>query len=346
MMRPSFGFVQKITSSASSLNMQIGHLKLDNPIILAPMAGVTDRPFRELCKKLGAGATVSEMTAANPKLWNTRKSRLRRDHEGEPGIKWVQIAGAEPEMMAAAAIYNVEQGAEVIDINMGCPAKKVCKKAAGSALLADPGLVEGICQAVVDSVDVPVTLKIRTGTSPEHRNALEIARIALRSGIACLSIHGRTRAEKYMGEAEYQTIREVREIFDRPLVANGDVDSPEKAKYVLEHTKADGLMIGRSAQGRPWIFREINHYLNEGKLAKPVDIAEVAYIMHSHIEHLHRFYGEHQGLRIARKHVGWYLAEHPEAAQFKREFNRITCAETQLRALSNWFELQGLKKAG
>ncbi len=325
--------------------MKIGPYQLDNQLVLAPMAGVTDRPFRMLCKELGAGTAVSEMIAANPDLRNTRKSQLRSDHSGELGLRSVQIAGADPAMMAEAARYNVREGAQVIDINMGCPAKKVCNKAAGSALMQDPVLVEQILTAVTESVSVPVTLKIRTGWDIDNRNGLEIARIAERSGIQALAVHGRTRACGYKGEAEYNTIREIKESVSIPVVANGDITSPEKAHYVLNYTGADAIMVGRAAQGRPWIFREIDYYLKTGQRLKEPEIDEVEDIMLRHVSHLHSFYGERQGTRIARKHVSWYLKEQPDSSDFRSAFVRIEQADEQLSAAKQFFQQQRSKQA-
>lgn len=318
--------------------MRIGPYQLANPLILAPMAGVTDRPFRQLCKELGAGLTVSEMIAANPELRNTRKSIQRSNHQGEPGIRSVQIAGAEPAMLAQAAQYNVQNGAEVIDINMGCPAKKVCKKAAGSALLQDPQLVEDILNAVVAAVEVPVTLKIRTGWNHDNRNGVQIAQIAEQAGIQALAVHGRTRADKYLGNAEYDTIAAIKQSVSIPVVANGDITSPEKAKFVLDYTGVDGLMIGRGAQGNPWIFREVWHYLQTGeKLAAP-SWQEVRQVLLGHIAALHEFYGAVMGPRIARKHVSWYLQEQADANEFRRTFNAIDDGAEQLGVLDRYFE--------
>ncbi len=323
--------------------MQIGPYQLDNALILAPMAGVTDLPFRRLCKQLGAGTAVSEMIAANPKLWNTRKSQQRARHDGEPGLRQVQIAGGDPEMMAQAARANVEFGAEVIDINMGCPAKKVCNKAAGSALLKDPELVEQILHAVVNAVEVPVTLKIRTGWDPEHRNGVEIARIAEAAGIQSLAVHGRTKACLYKGEAEYETIAAIKQAISIPVIANGDIDSPQKARQVLELTGADAIMIGRAAQGRPWIFREINHFLETGTLLPAPEHAEIADVLLSHVSALHSFYGDFLGPRIARKHVGWYLKSASGEKEFRKVFNKIEGPRDQLGALRNYFLQQNLQ---
>lgn len=325
--------------------MKIGPYQLDNQLVLAPMAGVTDRPFRMLCKELGAGMTVSEMIAANPKLRNTRKSLLRSDHSGETGIRSVQIAGAEPAMMAEAAVYNVQQGAQIIDINMGCPAKKVCNKAAGSALMRDPELVERILTAVTQAVSVPVTLKIRTGWDSDNKNGLTIAQIAEQAGIQALAVHGRTRSCGYKGEAEYDTIRAIKQQVSIPVIANGDITSPEKAQQVLNYTGADAIMIGRAAQGRPWIFREIQHFLETGsKLAEP-NIDEVEDIMLRHVANLHSFYGEGQGTRIARKHVSWYLKEQIDSREFRNAFVRIEQANEQLSAVKQFFQQQKLKQA-
>lgn len=318
--------------------MQIGPHTLETPLIVAPMAGVTDRPFRELCLRLGAGMAVSEMLLANPDVWDTQKTRMRMDHSAEGGLRSVQIAGADPEMMAFAARYNVEQGAQIVDINMGCPAKKVNKKLAGSALLRQPDLVRSICRAVVDAVDVPVTLKIRTGWDPDNRNGEEIARIAEDCGIAALAVHGRTRACLYKGEAEYDTIRAIKQAVSIPVVANGDIDSPEKARYVLDYTGVDAVMIGRAAQGRPWIFREIRHFLKTGTKLPPPDREEVRTLMNEHVTNLHQFYGAYLGARIARKHVGWYLDEEETGREFRKHFNALDCADAQLEALEAYFD--------
>ncbi|MFM2480807.1 tRNA dihydrouridine synthase DusB [Celerinatantimonas sp. YJH-8] len=313
--------------------MQIGSYQLDYPVILAPMAGVTDRPFRILCKKLGASLTVSEMLSSNPRVWDSRKSRQRMDHLGEPGLRSVQIAGSDPSLMANAAQINVDNGAQIIDINMGCPAKKVNKKLAGSALMQDPVLVGKILTAVVNAVDVPVTLKMRTGWDPEHRNATEIAKIAEDAGIQALAVHGRTRACMYRGNAEYATIAQVKQAVRIPVIANGDITSTAKAKQVLQETGADAIMVGRGAQGNPWLFREINHYLDTGELLPPPDKQEVKQVMLEHLENLYRFYGEHLGVRIARKHVGWYVNNHDDAEDFRRDFNRIDSAPAQIAAI-------------
>ncbi|ROT94582.1 tRNA dihydrouridine synthase DusB [Marinobacter sp. R17] len=316
---------------------KIGPYTLPNSLIVAPMAGVTDRPFRLLCRRLGAGLAVSEMVIADSRLWHTRKSRLRLDHAGEPEPRSVQIAGGDAEMLANAARLNVENGAQIIDINMGCPAKKVCNKAAGSALMKDEPLVRDILHAVVDAVDVPVTLKMRTGWDREHRNAPLIARMAQDAGIQALSIHGRTRADAYKGEAEYDTIAAVKASVEIPVFANGDIDSPEKAQHVLKHTGADGLLIGRAAQGSPWIFREIEHFLRTGQHMAGPSLDEVETLLIEHLIALHGFYGERMGVRIARKHVGWYLQSHDEDKQFRRHFNQLEVAQAQLDHIEQYF---------
>ena len=301
------------------------------------MAGVTDRPFRQLCRRLGAGLVVSEMLSSNPRVWNTAKSMQRMDHSGESGIRSVQIAGADPDLMAEAAKFNVANGAQIIDINMGCPAKKVNKKLAGSALLQYPDLVESIVRSVVDAVSVPVTLKIRTGWDTDNRNGVEIARIAQENGIQSLAVHGRTRACMYKGFAEYDTIRSIKQVVSIPVVANGDITSPEKAREVLEYTEADALMIGRGAQGNPWIFREVSHYLNTGELLAPPSLMEQHSVLKEHVTAVHAFYGEENGVRIARKHVGWYLMEHDKDRQFRKVFNALESAEEQLQAIDHYF---------
>ncbi len=287
--------------------LSIGPYTLTNALALAPMAGVTDRVFRQLCRELGAGYTVSEMLSCNLSLLNTAKSRFRRDHQGEPGPITVQIAGADPESLAEAARHNVTGGAQIIDINMGCPAKKVCRKLCGSALLGDPVLVNEILHAVTEAVTVPVTLKIRIGTDANHINAPLIGQLAEKNGIAALFVHGRTRQQKYTGQANYAVIAEVKKTVGIPVIANGDIDSPHKASQVLEQTGCDGVMIGRAACGNPWIFREIQHYLETGKILPRPDTSEVLSVMSRHVTALHRFYGEDRGCRIARKHIGWYL---------------------------------------
>jgi len=318
--------------------LKIGNYQLPNNLIVAPMAGVTDRPFRQLCLRYGAGMAVSEMMSSNPKLWNTAKSLQRMVHEGEAGIRSVQIAGADPQLMAQAAQFSVANGAQIIDINMGCPAKKVNKKLAGSALLQYPEIMEQILTAVVKAVDVPVTLKTRTGWDTNNKNCVEVAKMAEGCGIQALALHGRTKACMYKGEAEYDSIRAVKRAISIPVIANGDIDSPEKAKFVLEYTGADGLMIGRPAQGRPWIFQQIHHYLNTGEHLEPLATQEVKEILLGHVRALHQFYGDYLGPRIARKHVGWYLKEHAQADAFRRQFNAVEVAEQQLEQLTNYFE--------
>ena len=318
--------------------MQIGRYTIAPRVILAPMAGVTDKPFRQLCKRLGAGLAVSEMTTSEPRLWRTRKSLHRMDHAGEPAPISVQIAGTVPAVMAEAARYNVDHGAQLIDINMGCPAKKVCNAWAGSALMRDESLVASILETVVKAAGVPVTLKIRTGWAADHRNAPTIARIAEDCGIAALAVHGRTRDQQYTGIAEYDTIAEIKSRLKIPVIANGDIDSPQKARQVLEATGCDAVMIGRAAQGRPWIFREIAHFLATGETLPPPSLSEIRDILLGHLGHLHAFYGEPQGVRIARKHQGWYAKDRPENTAFKAVVNRAETASEQLRLTHEYFD--------
>ena len=317
--------------------LKIGPYELDNPLILAPMAGVTDRPFRRLCRNHGAAMAVSEMVIADPSFWNTRKSKMRLDHTGETGPISVQIAGGDADMLATSAALNEQQGAQIIDINMGCPAKKVCNKAAGSALMKDEALVEDILNKVVQAVRIPVTLKMRTGWDPENKNAMRIAKLAENAGIAAIAIHGRTRACAYKGDAEYDTIREVKRMVSIPVLANGDIDSPEKALAVLEKTGVDGLLIGRAAQGRPWIFDDINHYLRTGEHRAERTSNEVKQIMLEHVTQLHQFYGDLMGVRIARKHVGWYLQSQNDK-NFRRSFNTIEDGTEQLQTIEHYFD--------
>jgi len=310
--------------------MKIGQYELSSQILLAPMAGVTDQPFRNLCRRLGAGLVVSEMVSCDPRLWHSKKSLLRLNHDGEPEPRSVQIAGSDPEMMASAARFNVSNGAQIIDINMGCPAKKVCKKAAGSALLKDERLVKQILIAVVKSVDVPVTLKIRTGWSPSNRNGTTVAQIAEEAGIAALAVHGRTRECAYKETVEYDTIAAIKETVSIPVIANGDINKPQKAKEVLDHTAADGIMVGRGAQGNPWIFREIAHYLKTGEELPSTSYKEVNQVMIEHLSNLHNFYGERTGVRIARKHFGWYVQNLPNGDTHRKLFNQLDSAFDQL----------------
>jgi len=302
------------------------------------MAGVTDRPFRILCKRLGAGMAVSEMVASNSLLWGSEKTIRRGNHEGEVEPKVVQIAGADPAMMAEAAKYNADNGAGIIDINMGCPAKKICNVYAGSALLQNEPLVARIVDAVVNAVDIPVTLKIRTGWNKDNRNALTIARIAQDHGIQSLAMHGRTRACMYNGDAEYDTIRAVKQSVSIPVVANGDIDTPEKAKFVLEYTGADAIMIGRAAQGRPWIFREIDHYLQHGTKLPPPSVAEIRDVLIGHLHDLYAFYGYERGSRVARKHIGWYTKGLKNSAVFRARMNTLDNAGMQLAAVAAFFD--------
>ena len=318
--------------------MRIGGYPLPNNLAVAPMAGVTDRPFRMLCKRMGAGYAVSEMVAANPKLWGTDKSRRRTDHIGEVAPVAVQIAGADATLMADAARYNVERGAQIIDVNMGCPAKKVCNAAAGSALLANEKLVASILAAVVRAVDVPVTLKIRTGPAPHLRNALRIARIAEDAGVAALAVHGRTRACLFTGVAEFDTVRAVKRAVRMPVYANGDIRTPRRARHVLDYTGADGVMIGRAAQGRPWIFREIAHYLATGALLAPPSVAEARAAILEHLDDHYLFYGEALGVRVARKHLHWYTAALPGATAFRMQVNAAETIAAQRQAVAGFFD--------
>jgi len=319
-------------------NVHSGSHQLESNLVVAPMAGVTDRPFRQICKRFGAGLAVSEMVGSDPRLRDTLKSQRRIDHAGEVEPIAVQIAGADPHQLADAARYNVERGAQIIDINMGCPAKKVCNVAAGSALLKDEPLVAAIVSAVVGAVDIPVTLKIRTGWDPEHRNAVRIARIAQENGIQSLAMHGRTRACMYNGDAEYDTIRAVKQSVSIPVIANGDIDTPEKAKFVLEYTGADAIMIGRAAQGRPWIFREIDHFLDTGMKLEPPSVAEIRDVLVGHLHDLYAFYGYERGTRVARKHIGWYTKGLKNSAVFRARMNTLDNAEMQLAAVQDFFD--------
>ena len=323
--------------------MRIGPHLISPNVILAPMAGVTDRPFRQLCRRLGAGLAVSEMTTSDARLWHTEKSRLRMDHRGEDAPIAVQIAGYDPSMMAAAARFNVEQGAQIIDLNMGCPAKKVCRVDAGSALLRDEALVAAICSAAVRAVDVPVTLKIRTGYDRAHRNAVAIARIAQDSGIAALTVHGRTREDHYEGEAEYETIAAVKQAVRIPVIANGDISSPQRARSVLDATGADAVMVGRGALGNPWIFKEISTYLTTGQTTVEPAADEVGRVLLEHLDELHAFYGPGRGVRVARKHIQWYCQDHPGSENLWLAVNRVECAASQ-RAMVAEFFASGLRK--
>lgn len=320
--------------------MQIGPYALRNNVFVAPMAGVTDRPFRQLCKKLGAGYAVSEMAASNPRLWASEKSSRRTDHAGEMEPKAVQIAGAVPEELAECAKFNVDRGAQIIDINMGCPVKKVCNNWCGSALLQHEDLVQRILEAVVGAVDVPVTLKFRTGWDRQNKNALTIARMAEQAGIAMLTLHGRTRADGYKGDAEYDTIAAVKAAISIPVVANGDITTPEKAKFVLDHTGADAVMIGRAAQGRPWICREIDHYLRTGEYLPAPLVEEVRELMNEHLPAHYAFYGEYLGVRTARKHIGWYVQDLPGGEEFRQRMNLLESTAEQLAAVDEFFKSQ------
>jgi tRNA-dihydrouridine synthase B len=317
--------------------MQIGQHILRNTLIVAPMAGVTDRPFRQLCKRLGAAMAVSEMISSNSALWSSDKTRRRAEHEGEVDPISVQIAGADPQSMAAAARHNVAQGAQIIDINMGCPAKKVCNVAAGSALLRNETLVGKILDAVVGAVDVPVTLKIRTGWDECNRNAVRVAKLAQDAGVQVLAIHGRTRADGFRGEAEYDTIAEVKSEIGIPVIANGDIDTPRKARRVLERTHADAIMIGRAAQGRPWIFREIQHYLKTGEDLPAPEVTEIGEVLVRHLHDLYAFYGDYLGVRVARKHIGWYTKNLVGGEDFRRAMNKLESCSEQLAAVNAFF---------
>ena len=317
--------------------MKIGPYQLPNQLIMAPMAGVTDRPFRSLCMRMGAGMAVSEMVTSNKQLWHTRKTRLRLDHSGEQQPRSVQIAGTDPLQMAEAAKFNVDRGAQIIDINMGCPAKKVCNVMAGSALMKNESLIAQILDAVVNAVDVPVTLKTRTGWDPENKNAVAIAGIAESAGIQALAVHGRTRSCGYQGEAEYETIKAVKSTVSIPVIANGDIDSPFKAAEVLKLTGADGIMVGRAAQGNPWIFREIRHLLKSGDILAPPSLVEVQNVLINHLENLYDFYGSYMGVRIARKHIGWYCKHHPNTDLFKQKIVRVESTTEQLDLIAEFF---------
>jgi tRNA-dihydrouridine synthase B len=317
--------------------MRIGPYQLKNNLVVAPMAGVTDRPFRVLCKSMGAAMAVSEMVASNSLLYGSEKTKRRANHEGEVEPISVQIVGADPSMLALAAKYNVDQGAQIIDINMGCPAKKICNVMAGSALLQNEPLVAQLLEAVVGAVNVPVTLKIRTGWDKQNRNAVRIAKIAESSGIQALAIHGRTRACAYTGEAEYETIAAVKSSVKIPVIANGDINTPEKARQVLEKTGADAIMIGRAAQGRPWVFREIDYFLKTGKCLPAPQVAEIHHVLRNHVTELYCFYGEHTGLQVARKHISWYTKGLSGSAAFRHMMNQLETPAAQMAAVDDFF---------
>jgi tRNA-dihydrouridine synthase B len=318
--------------------MRIGPYQLVNNLVLAPMAGVTDRPFRLLCRRMGAGLAVSEMVSSNSLLWGSEKTKRRADHAGEPEPRSVQIMGADPRMMAEAARYNADHGAQIIDINMGCPAKKVCNVMAGSALMKDEALVGRILEAVIAAVDVPVTLKIRTGWDRDHRNGVAVARLAEQAGIQALAVHGRTRADGYTGEAEFDTTRAIKQAIAIPVIANGDITSPEKAKAVLDHTGVDGIMIGRAAQGRPWIFREVAHFLATGeKLPEPA-VTEVRDILLAHLDNLYSFYGERTGVLVARKHISWYSKGQRHGGVFRHAVNQVDNTRQQIAMVREFFD--------
>lgn len=326
--------------------MQIGPYKLENNLILAPMAGITDRPFRELCKQFGASLTVSEMVASNPALCRHKRTLLKTDHSGETGIRSVQILGTDPQQMADAAKLNVQRGAQIIDINMGCPAKKVCSVAAGSALLKDEALVKRILDAVVNAVDTPVTLKIRTGWDLHSRNAVEIAQIAENAGIAALTIHGRTRACKFDGQAEHETVKKVKQTVNIPVIANGDIDSPEQAQFVLDSTGADAIMIGRAAQGNPWLFSQISHFINHGKHLEKPTITAIHSTLMNHLDKLYSFYGNESGVRIARKHITWYFRHlEPIAQDIQSAINQAQCPSQQIALINSAFDFLTIDRA-
>ncbi|MGD0491900.1 MAG: tRNA dihydrouridine synthase DusB [Steroidobacteraceae bacterium] len=318
--------------------MKIGPYTLRSNVVLAPMAGVTDRPFRMLCRKFGAGLAASEMLTSDVRLWDTPKSRHRRDHRGEPSPRAVQIAGFDPEMMADAAQRNVDAGAEIIDINMGCPAKKVCNRLSGSALMKDEALVARILQTVVRAVPVPVTLKTRTGWDPSHKNGIRIARIAEECGIQALAVHGRTRTDMFQGVAEHDTVRAIKSSVGIPVLANGDIDSPMRAKEILNYTGCDGVMIGRAAQGRPWIFDEVNFFVETGKLREDLAQENVRDIMRAHLEDLYDFYGDETGVRVARKHLSWYFRQHPGQEALRDRLVRIETPQEQLATLLDQYD--------
>jgi len=323
--------------------MRIGPYQLKNNLIVAPMAGVTDRPFRMLCKRMGAGMAVSEMVSSNSLLYGSEKTKRRANHEGEVDPISVQIVGADPDMLAQAAQFNVDNGAQIIDINMGCPAKKICNVMAGSALLQNEPLVAQLLEAVVGAVNVPVTLKIRTGWDKQNRNAIRIAKIAESSGIQALAIHGRTRACAYTGDAEYDTIAAVKASVNIPIIANGDITTPEKVRFVLEKTGADAVMIGRAAQGRPWLFREIEHFLDTGEHLPAPQVGEIHSVLRDHVHELYGFYGEHTGLRVARKHISWYTKGLSGSANFRHRMNQLESTDEQLAAVDEFFSQQALQ---
>jgi tRNA-dihydrouridine synthase B len=318
------------------MSVRIGPYTLQSNILLAPMAGVTDRPFRMLCRRFGAGLAASEMLSADTRLWDTPKSRRRMDLQGEPSPRVVQIAGYDPAMMAEAAQRNVERGAQIIDINMGCPAKKVCNRQAGSALLQDEALVARILRTVVQAVEVPVTLKTRTGWNPDNKNGLSIARIAEDCGVQAIAIHGRTRTDMYHGNAEHETVATIKANVRIPVFANGDIDSPQRAREILQMTKCDGVLIGRAAQGRPWIFDEVNFFLSSGETREVLALEKVRDIMRAHLEDLYAFYGDETGVRVARKHLSWYLRQHQGQETLRNRLVQLATPREQLSALLGW----------
>jgi len=317
--------------------LKIGSFQFDHQIVLAPMAGITDSVYREICRQNGASYTLAEMVASKKELRQSKKSSTRHANNSDPEPRAIQLIGTDPDELADAAIWQVSQGAQIIDLNLGCPAKKVCSVSAGSALMAEPERVTAIFETVVAAVNVPVTVKIRTGTDSEHKNALQIALIAQEKGLQAITIHGRTRAEKFRGQAEYDTIKAVKMAIDIPVIANGDICTPEQAQFVLKYTAADGIMVGRASQGYPWIFREINHYLKTGKLLQPATLDEFYKTVLQHVSGLHRLYGEQLGLRIARKHIGWYGQHLPQGDKLRQQFNPLLCPQAQLELIENYF---------
>lgn len=318
--------------------MNIGPYTLKNCLVLAPMAGITDRPFRQLCRTLGAGLAVSEMIASNSLLWGSEKTKRRANHQGEEEPRSIQIVGADPHLLSLAAQYNADHGAQLIDINMGCPAKKICNVMAGSALLKNEALVGHILETVVKAVSIPVTLKIRTGWDKEHRNGVRIAQIAEQAGIQAITVHGRTRACGFSGEVEYETIAQIKATVNIPVIANGDIRTPEQAQDVLSYTQADGIMIGRAAQGSPWIFREIDHFLKTGKKLPPPSLFDIRDILLGHLENLYQFYGEYTGIRIARKHLSWYSKGQAHAATFRHLINQVETVKEQRQLIWQFFD--------
>lgn len=321
---------------------KIDSFSFENPLVLAPMAGITDAVFRELCREQGASYTLAEMVASKKSLWDSKKSSTRHASNDEPEPRAIQLIGTEPDELAEAAVWQVSQGAQIIDLNLGCPAKKVCSVAAGSALMSDPARVEAIFDAVVSAVAAPVTVKMRTGSDDTSRNALQIAELAQHKGLQAVTIHGRTRADKFSGHAEYDTIRAVKQAVTIPVIANGDICTPQQAHFVLEYTAADAVMIGRASQGYPWIFRDIIHYLNHGEICEPPSLQAFHTMMERHLLGLYQLYGEQHGVRIARKHVGWYCQHLPQGQQLRRAFNQLNCHQAQVEQIHGYFQQHGV----